>query len=274
MSLLQDPKSVMLRVTEYSQTMRPGGEPGPRAVISRSEGFVRLIAKNGGQPQMKQRRKEQLAEKLAQHKAETLAMPKKKAKCTKPGKAAGKRAAATPKTKPKLEGGSGGGGVKKIHGKGQESQGQLKVKLMVRAELQDYPGGTLRYAEAEPVAISASEQQASYADGTAYTPEDSEKMVAVITPYGGGGHGGTQPQLQYGQYYNGAAAKIPFYPHPHPHQQHHQPQHQHQQSTPTYPNEPDFMRSPLRSPLRKDVFGWLSSEALSAEYAVDADPFS
>ena len=45
--------------------------------------------------------------------------------------------------------------------------------------------------------------------------------------------------------------------------------HPHHQSALSYPNEPDF----LRSPQRKDVFGWLGNEALTTEYA-DVDPFA
>lgn len=45
----KDPKAVVLRLTEYSQAVLPsgGGQLGPRTVLSRSQAFARLVAKNG-----------------------------------------------------------------------------------------------------------------------------------------------------------------------------------------------------------------------------------
>ena len=87
-------------------------------------------------------------------------------------------------------------------------------------------------------------------------------MATVVPGFGGPGN----PQAPYGQYYSGAMDRVPHYQQPLFQQLNHHPHHQ---SALSYPNEPDF----LRSPQRKDVFGWLGNEALTTEYA-DVDPFA
>ena len=88
----KDPKSVVLQVTEYSRMVRPGGKLGPRTMLSRSQGFARLIAKNDGQSRHSKRQWK-----------ETLDNGKKQPQLARKRKNAAAAKKAAPANRPKTE---------------------------------------------------------------------------------------------------------------------------------------------------------------------------